>query len=114
VSEENKAMVRRMVEAINAGGEERFVDEMFAQRAARRIKRLFAEFRAAFPDWHEEVVELVSEGHTVAGRFRCSGGPTWASSSARRPRAGAWRLMRCSSYGRRMGSSWTSGRWRTA
>jgi predicted ester cyclase len=24
-------------------------------------------------DWHEEVVELVSEGHTVAGRFRCSG-----------------------------------------
>jgi predicted ester cyclase len=73
VSEENKAMVRRMVEAINAGGEERFVDEMFAPRAARRIKRLFAEFRAAFPDWHEEVVELVSEGHTVAGRFRCSG-----------------------------------------
>jgi predicted ester cyclase len=73
VSEENKAMVRRMVEAINAGGEERFVDEMFAPRAARRIKRLFAEFRTAFPDWHEEVVELVSEGHTVAGRFRCSG-----------------------------------------
>jgi predicted ester cyclase len=73
VSEENKAMVQRMVEAINAGGEEWFVDEMFAPRAARRIKRLFAEFRAAFPDWHEEVVELVSEGHTVAGRFRCSG-----------------------------------------
>jgi predicted ester cyclase len=73
VSEENKAMVRRMVEAINAGSEERFVNEMFASRAARRIKRLFAEFRAAFPDWHEEVVELVSEGHTVAGRFRCSG-----------------------------------------
>lgn len=73
MSEENKAMVRRMVEAINAGGEERFVNEMFAPRVARRIKRLFAEFRAAFPDWHEEVVELVSEGHTVAGRFRCSG-----------------------------------------
>lgn len=73
MSEENKAMVRRMVEAINAGGEERFVNEMFAPRVARRIKRLFAEFRTAFPDWHEEVVELVSEGHTVAGRFRCSG-----------------------------------------
>ena len=73
MSEENKAMVRRMVEAINAGGEEIFVDKMFAPRAARRVKRLFAEFRSAFPDWHEDIVELVAEGNTVAGRFRCSG-----------------------------------------
>jgi hypothetical protein len=45
MSEENKAMVRRLVEAINAGAEEAAVDEMFAPRAARRVKRLFAEFR---------------------------------------------------------------------
>jgi hypothetical protein len=25
------------------------------------------------PDWREEIVELVTEGNTVAGRFRCSG-----------------------------------------
>jgi hypothetical protein len=31
VSEENKDMVRRMVEAINAGGEAVAVDELFAQ-----------------------------------------------------------------------------------
>jgi predicted ester cyclase len=73
VSEENKAMVRRMVEGINAGVEAATVDELFAPRAARRVKRLFGEFRVAFPDWHEEIVELVSEGDTVAGRFRCSG-----------------------------------------
>jgi steroid delta-isomerase-like uncharacterized protein len=73
VPEENKAMVRRMVEAINTGGEEIFVDKMFAPRAARRVKRLFAEFRSAFPDWQEEIVELVAEDGTVAGRFRCSG-----------------------------------------
>jgi predicted ester cyclase len=73
MSEENKAMVRRLVEAINAGAEEAAVDEMFAPRAAQRVKRLFAEFRSAFPDWHEEIVELVAEGNTVAGRFRCSG-----------------------------------------
>jgi predicted ester cyclase len=73
VSEENKAMVRRMVEAINAGEENAAVEELFAPRAARRVKRLFAEFRSAFPDWHEELVELVAEGNTVAGRFRCSG-----------------------------------------
>jgi predicted ester cyclase len=73
VSEEHKAMVRRMVEAINAGEEDAAVEELFAPRAARRVKRLFAEFRSAFPDWREEIVELVAEGSTVAGRFKCSG-----------------------------------------
>jgi len=66
-------MVRRMVEAINASEERIFVEKTFAPRAARRVKRLFAEFRSAFPDWHEEIVQLVAEGSTVAGRFRCSG-----------------------------------------
>jgi predicted ester cyclase len=73
VSEENKTMVRRLVEAINAGEEDTVVEELFAPRAVRRVKRLFAEFRSAFPDWHEEIVELVAEGDTVAGRFKCSG-----------------------------------------
>jgi predicted ester cyclase len=73
MSEENKAMVRRMVEGINAGEIEATVDELFAPRAARRVKRLFTEFHSAFPDWREEIVELVAEGNTVAGRFRCSG-----------------------------------------
>ena len=73
MSEENKAMVRRMVEAINAGEEDAALEELFAPWAARRVKRLFAEFRSAFPDWHEEAVQLVAEGDTVAGRFRCSG-----------------------------------------
>jgi predicted ester cyclase len=73
MSEESKAMVRRMVEAINAGEENAAVEELFAPRAARRVKRLFAEFRSAFPDWHEEIVQLVAEGDTVAGRFTCSG-----------------------------------------
>ena len=73
MSEENKAMVRRMVEAINGGDEGAAVEELFAPRAARRVGRLFADFRAAFPDWHEEVVHLVAEGDSVAGRFRYSG-----------------------------------------
>src|SRR5918995_7353870 len=76
MSEENKDMVRRLVEAINAGEEDAAVDELFAPRAARGVKRLFAEFRSAVPDWREEVVELVAEGDTVAGPFKCSG-PPW-------------------------------------
>ncbi|MDQ3302647.1 MAG: ester cyclase [Actinomycetota bacterium] len=73
MSEENKAMVSRMVEAINEGREDEAVVELFAPRAARRVGRLFAEFRSAFPDWREAVVQLVAEGDTVAGRFLCSG-----------------------------------------
>jgi predicted ester cyclase len=73
MSEENKDMVKHMVEAINSGEEDAAVDELFAPRAARRVKRLFAEFRSAFLDWQEETVELVAEGDTVAGRFKCSG-----------------------------------------
>ena len=73
MSEESKAMVRPLVEAINAGEEDAAVDELFAPRAARRVKRLFAEFHSAVPDWREEVVALVAEGDTVAGRFKCSG-----------------------------------------
>ncbi len=71
--EDNKAMVRRLVEGINAGDIEGIVDELFAPRVARRMKRLFGEFYSAFPDWREEIVELVAEGNTIAGRFRCSG-----------------------------------------
>lgn len=73
MSEENKAMVRRLVEAINAGEEEAAVEQLFVPRTARRVKRLFAEFRTAFPDWREEAVQLVAEGDTVVGRFLCSG-----------------------------------------
>jgi predicted ester cyclase len=73
VPEKNKAKVRCMVEAINAGEEASAVDELFAPSAGRRVKRLFAQFRSAFPDWHEEIVQLVAEEGTVAGRFRCSG-----------------------------------------
>ena len=75
MSDENKATVRRMVEGINAGEIEATVDELFApvKPAARRVKRLFTEFYVAFPNWREEIVELVAEGDTVAGRFRCSG-----------------------------------------
>ena len=73
MSEDSKAMVRRMVEGINSGEIEPIVDELFAPRAARRAKRVFTEFYTAFPDWREEIVQLVAEGNTVAGRFRCSG-----------------------------------------
>ena len=48
MSEANKDMVRRMVKSINLGEEDAAVEERFAPKAARRVKRLFATFRLAF------------------------------------------------------------------
>ena len=75
--EENKAMVRRLVESINAGDIDATVDELFAPRAARRVKRLFAEFYAAFPDWREEIIELVAEGKHCSGTLQVLGDAPW-------------------------------------
>jgi predicted ester cyclase len=72
VSDDNKAMVRRMVEAINTNDME-VMDDLFVPKLARPTKRSFTAFRAAFPDWRMEIAELVAEGNTVVGRFRCSG-----------------------------------------
>jgi predicted ester cyclase len=72
VLEVNKAMVHRMAEAINANNMD-VMDELFVPKLARPTKRSFTAFRAAFPDWRMEIAELVAEGNTVVGRFRCSG-----------------------------------------
>ena len=72
MSEENKAMVRRLMQAINTGDMD-IVDELFTPELAKPTKRSFTAFRSAFPDWHMEIAELVAEGNTVVGRFRCSG-----------------------------------------
>jgi predicted ester cyclase len=71
--QEDKDLVRRLVDEVINGGDIDAIDEFFVPELAGRIKRLFGSFRSAFPDWHEEIVELVAEGNTVAGRFRCSG-----------------------------------------
>jgi predicted ester cyclase len=72
VSEENKTMVHRMVEAINANDMD-VMDELFVPKLARPTKRSFTAFHTAFPDWRMEIEELVAEGNAVVGRFRCSG-----------------------------------------
>lgn len=61
-----------MVEVINASDMDA-IDELFVPKLARPTKRSFTAFRAAFPDWRMEIAELVAEGNTVVGRFRCSG-----------------------------------------
>jgi predicted ester cyclase len=72
MSAENKAMVHRLMEVINDGNLD-VVDELFSPKLARSMKRSFITLRCAFPEWRMEIAQLVAEGNTVVGRFRCSG-----------------------------------------
>jgi hypothetical protein len=65
-AEENKAMVRRLLEAINTGNMD-VVDELFTPELAGQAKQGFTAFRSAFPDWREEIVDLVAQEDKVEG-----------------------------------------------
>jgi predicted ester cyclase len=71
-AEENKAMLRRLVDAHNTGNMD-VVDELFTPELAEQAKQEYAAFRSAFPDWREEIVDVVVEEDKVVGRFKCSG-----------------------------------------
>ena len=68
-----KALVQRLVDEAMNGEDLAVVDELCTQRLAPKLRRAYEQFRAAFPDWHQEVVELVEEGNTVVARLRCTG-----------------------------------------
>jgi predicted ester cyclase len=73
MSEENKAVVRRLVEEVINQGKLELADQLFLPEFAPMAKQAFGTFRAAFPDWREDIVELVAEGNRVAGHFKCTG-----------------------------------------
>jgi predicted ester cyclase len=66
--EENKALTRRLAEAINRGDLEVF-DELFAPDLAQEWKRGIAEIKRAFPDYHGADEFQIAEGDLVAGRL---------------------------------------------
>lgn len=71
--EKNKALVRQLVEKVINGSKLDLVEELFAPELAEPVRQAFTSFRVAFPDWREEIVDMVAEGDKVAVRFRCSG-----------------------------------------
>ncbi len=71
--ERDKGLVRRLVdEAIN---HDRLavLDEICTERLANELREWFAPFRAGFPDWNQEIVQLVAETGTVVARCICRG-----------------------------------------
>ena len=71
--EQNKAVVRRLVDEVLNGGRLEVIDELYAAPLASEAKRWRAPFQASFPDMHLDVVELIAEDDQVVGRFTCSG-----------------------------------------
>jgi RimJ/RimL family protein N-acetyltransferase/predicted ester cyclase len=72
-TEANKRLVRRFVEEVVVERDPDAVDELAAGEFARATKRWVSPFQSAFPDFRMDVVDLIAEGETVVGHFRCSG-----------------------------------------
>jgi len=73
MSEQNKAVVRRLVDEVMNSGRLEILDELYTPRLAATARAWIAPFRASFPDVKMRVVDLVAEGDKVVGRFLCSG-----------------------------------------
>jgi predicted ester cyclase len=72
-TEANKRVVRRFIDEVVAPRNPDAVDELAAGEFAAAARRWVSPFRSAFPDFRMEVIELIAEGETVVGHFRCSG-----------------------------------------
>jgi steroid delta-isomerase-like uncharacterized protein len=85
MSEENKALIRRFVEAAFNEGNLDAADEVYAgsytyhgpsepeERTPEGVKQFVAAYRAAFLDLHTDVEDVISEGDTVAYRWTAHG-----------------------------------------
>jgi predicted ester cyclase len=71
-AEQNKLLVRRLVEGINNGSLD-VLDEVADAGFARAARRRIGPFRGAFPDFRMEIILLVADEETVAAHVRCSG-----------------------------------------
>jgi len=71
--EENKLLVRRLVEEAVARRNLDVLDELAAGEFAEVAKRWVRPFQSAFPDFEMEIVELIAEGEKVVAHFKCSG-----------------------------------------
>ena len=71
-AEDNKALVRRLVEIVNAGAVDA-LGEVTSGEIADAAKRWIGPFRESFPDFRMEVVDVIAEDDKVVGYFKCSG-----------------------------------------
>ena len=80
--EENKQILRRLAEELINQGDLDTADEFYSSDSfdhmpvpgqlagPEGVKRDFANIRAAFPDWHQEIEDLIAEEDKVVVRWR--------------------------------------------
>jgi predicted ester cyclase len=68
-----KELVRRLVEEGVNRRDASVLDDVADGAFAEAARRWVSPFRGSFPDFTMEIVDLVEEGDTVVGHFRCSG-----------------------------------------
>jgi steroid delta-isomerase-like uncharacterized protein len=85
MSQENKAVVERCIQGLFSEGRLEAADEYLADDFVNHdpvpgfppdrdgMKQTAALFRAAFPDWHSTLHELLAEGDKVVERFTAGG-----------------------------------------
>ena len=71
--EENKALVRRLVEEGVNQRDPSVLDQVAEGEFARMARRWVSPFQGSFPDFRMEIVDLIAEGDTVVAHFKCSG-----------------------------------------
>ena len=64
--------MRRLIDEVMNGGRLDVLAEVYSPDTVAAARRWIRPFREAFPDVRMEIVTLVADGDTVAGRFRCS------------------------------------------
>jgi predicted ester cyclase len=66
-------LVRRLVDEVMNGGDLERLNELCSPQLAPKLREAFTQFRDAFPDWHQEIIETVNDERTVVARMRCTG-----------------------------------------
>lgn len=78
VPADDKELVRRLIDEVLNWGDLPKLEELATPQMAHSARSWIEPFLASFSDVHMEIVQLVGEGDTVVGRFRCSGTHTGA------------------------------------
>lgn len=68
-----KELVRRLVDEVVNARDPSALEELADGAVVDAARRWIDPFRAAFPDFRMEIVELIAEGDKVVAHFRCSG-----------------------------------------
>ena len=79
--EENKAIIRKMIEGANKRDlasldkliAPDYIDHYHQVRSLEEYKQFCTRLLKAFPDWHEDIEDIIAEGNKVWFRFKATG-----------------------------------------